>query len=68
MCTSYYKTNKWAKKVSVKMEKELSMNLQALAEERGIKKQQWTARKSTSVEITQCCFMMNKAALTLPRG
>lgn len=60
MCTNDNKTNKWVKKVSVEIEKELSVNLQALAEERGIKKQQWTARKSTNVEITQFCFMMKK--------
>lgn len=60
MCTSDNKTNKWVKKVSVEIEKELSVNLQALAEDRGIKKQQWTARKSTNVEITQFCFTMKK--------
>lgn len=65
---SSYKTNKQAKKVSTKMEKELSMNHQALAEERGIKKQRWTANQSTNVEIMQSHFMIKEAALTLPRG
>lgn len=66
MCTGSYKTNKWAKRVSVKMEKELSMNHHALAEERGV-------RVTDSRPINQCRdyripLYDKKGALTLPRG
>lgn len=50
------------------MEKKLSINDQALAEERRIKKQWWTADQSTNVEIMQSHFMTKEVALTLPRG